>query len=157
RKPTGTGGYDFNGFGNPVADPTKTATTFVYDKLGRQRVTVVNPGHGDLTRGTRADYDKGGNLTPSADEPGNPTRYEYDLLNRRTKATDALDHSNEVVYDLDGNVLETVDAANKRTTNVYDALNQLVSKETPDGRVTGYTYTAAGQVRQETGAAHLPI
>ncbi len=72
------------------------------------------------------------------------TTYEYDALNRRTKATYA-DSSNTVyVYDKGNRLTSITDSIAGQIVRGYDGLDRLTSEQTPQ-RAVGYTYDAASR------------
>jgi YD repeat-containing protein len=71
-------------------------------------------------------YDEAGNLTQTTNKAATPgpnvTAYSYDLLNRRTRAVDALSTPATFAYDLAGNLTSLTDRAGRRRDLAYDDL-----------------------------------
>jgi RHS repeat-associated protein len=90
-----------------------------------------------------------GNLTVFRDRKLQATVYEYDALNRRTKATYA-DGSNTIyTYDAGNRLIEINDSTAGIITREYDALDRLKFETTPQGTVT-YTYDKASNRKTMT-------
>ncbi len=80
----------------------------------------------------RYEYDLEGNMIASTDRLGNTTRYEYDMLNRRTKTLSPTTDPektvavSEIVYDKAGNPWKQVDPYGNVTENVFGPFGEIV-------------------------------
>lgn len=122
-------------------------------------------------------YDDAGNVTSVTDPLGRVTSFEYDLLNRAIRITEAdpdsggslLSPVSYLAYDAVGRLLAERDAggdvtryaydARHRVTDIYaplgaraqfsyDAASQLIATTDAEGRETAYTYDDAGRVAE---------
>jgi YD repeat-containing protein len=57
----------------------------------------------------------------------NTTRYDYDVLNRQVKVTDAKNGITSTNYDAVGNLAKITDSVGNSTTYLYDAVNRLLT------------------------------
>lgn len=141
--------YEYDGEGHKTAetDPEGRRSEYDYDGLGR-RVETRAP-----LRTTRQAYDKNGNLLsetlvngslPDDKSKDQVRRYEYDALNRRSQAIDALNNVSVFDYDAVGNLVSTVNPRLHRTTYKYDKLNRRIEQVVPPNIVTTYGYDKVG-------------
>ncbi len=137
--------YDPNNNLTKVTDaklPTPGITNYTFDNMDRLG-TRTDP----LSKAESYIYDANGNLTVFRDRKLQATVFEYDALNRRTKATYA-DGSNTIyTYDAGNRPTQINDSTAGIITRTYDALDRLTLETTPQGTVT-YTYDKAS--RRET-------
>jgi len=137
-------GYDPNSNLTSVSDAKSPSgiTGYTFDNVDRMQ-TRTDP----LTKSESYTYDLNQNLILFRDRKLQATVYEYDALNRRTKATFA-DGSN-TVYEYDGGnrLWRITDSTAGQITRSYDNLDRLTSETTPQGTVS-YTYDKAS--RRET-------
>jgi large repetitive protein len=87
-----------------------------------------------------------GNLVSQTDANGHTTKFEYDVLNRRTATILPLGQRSTTVYDAVGNVASTTDANSHTISYQYDALNRLTVEQFANGEKVSYTYTLTGQL-----------
>jgi len=187
--------YDLNGRVQWTVDPLGRKTWYVYDSLGRQVKVVQNctwvsgtPAPEDPTyvgqhaTDTAKDvisqtvYDTQGRVWKTLDSRGNETRFEYDVLGRRSKttrnyvdgvyntATPDEDLIDTVTYDLAGRVVKAIDNAANETRFEYDAAGRrtkiiqnyqdgIYSAAQPDRDLISLTvYNKGGQVTTATDA-----
>lgn len=132
-----------------VSDALGQKTSLTYGADG-YLATVVNPlGRTDVT----LTYDVAGNLASTTDSQQRQVNYEYDGLNRRTKAIYPDGTSENWTYDK----LDVVTYTNRvgvSTHYTYNANRELVTITQPvDGstsRTSSYTYFPDGQVKTFT-------
>jgi len=155
--------YDTGGRRTSTTEPitaTTTATTvFGYDDEG-QLTSVTDPLHtpGTQDHTTLYAYDPSGNLVSVKDANNHETKYEYDLLGRKTKRTLPLNTnvSETFAYTMRPVVNAHTDFRGKTTTMTYDMRARLLAR-IPDpslGEPTeSYTYTATGARARMTDAS----
>jgi RHS repeat-associated protein len=134
-------GYDPNNNLTSVSDAKSPSgvTGYTFDNMDRLDIRT-DP----LSKAESYIYDPNGNLTVFRDRKLQATVYEYDPLNRRTKATYA-DGSNTVyTYDAGNRLTQINDSTAGIITRQYDALDRLTFEQTPQGNVT-YTYDKASR------------
>ncbi|MCK4341969.1 MAG: hypothetical protein KAY37_09630 [Phycisphaerae bacterium] len=161
--------YDGNNNLRYVYQPLGRTTQYQYDELNRRVKTIdalyqaTDYTYDDADRLTeRRDaannawsytHDDHGNvLTASEPSDSNPTgiivSYQYDVLHRRTSASNELSHISRTEYDVLGRVTRTIDATNQPTQFTYDGLGRLTAVEDALGGRTEYTYDATGNLLQ---------
>ena len=130
-------GYDVADRLTAVTDPNSGSTSYGYDDLGNL-VSQTSPDTGTST----FTYDGAGNLKSRTDAKGQLFSYSYDALNRLT-ALDAPGTDDDVSY-----VYDTCLNGQGRlcTVTVAPASNEPI--------VTGYTYTALGDVATHQGVTY---
>lgn len=166
-----------------VEDNTSPVISFEYDEMGRVLSRSVGAGfsrivdtfewdaHDRLTRSiihgveTNYVYDVGnrvlGQPVAILDKAGRGTQYEYDLLQRLIKKTDANGAVTRYSYDPRGNLITLIDPVGVTTSFEYDANGRLVQKieatavyanmrTQTQQSVTNYAYDAEGRVVSET-------
>ena len=114
-----------------------------YDVMGRvvKEIDVLD----ETTSHSRSYvYDEAGNLISSTDEDGNPTRFEYDALNRLVKTVDSLGYEIKRKYDNRGNLIEIQDPNQGITFYEYDKNNRQVKVIRPMLQETAFEYDASG-------------
>lgn len=146
-----------NSLADGRSDPTRT-TTFTYDAANR----MVSQNTGGETQYLA--YDKVGNTVSKTDGNGNVTLSEYDLQNRVTKVTNALNEEISYTYDAVGNLVTTTNAEGHTFTQVYDLNNRVIEVIEPavdiydvDSQITlahtpitKYTFDANGNTISQT-------
>ncbi len=115
-----------------VVDPLGRESEYEYDDLGRlTRQFFPNPATG-LASGTRPftefTYDLVGNRLFEEDALGHERQWQFDPLNRMTKAFNEETFATLYTYDLVGNVLSLTDAEDNTTAWAYDALDRKTSE-----------------------------
>lgn len=120
-----------------------------YDVLGRlreQRGAEV----GDITR---FDYDANGNQTAlHAPLRAQPSRSNYDALNRLTASIDPSGGTVRYRYDAQDNLREVTDPRGLRTTYGYNGFDELTALASPDTGAAQYLYDDAGNLIRRTDA-----
>ena len=162
---TTTLGYDSKGNLTSITDPLNHQTTLSYNAAGQpisitdalqhavqlsyalgDLATVSDPLNRTLTRFT----DAGGRLLSVTDPLSNSSHYEYDVLNRITKITDALQGQTQLSYDPDNNLLSLTDAKNNPTSYTYDNMDRVATRRDPLQKDEIYQYNDAGELSQVT-------
>jgi RHS repeat-associated protein len=145
-----------------VKDARGKVTKYEYDDLGRKTTTTA-PIDITTTAVTKIEYDKNSNVTAIIDANAilnindrHRTDYQYDALNRRIGATDALNKTTVYSYDKVGNLTLVKDANNHSTSYVYDNLNRQTKITNALQQSTDTTYDLAGNVKTVTApTGHL--
>jgi len=89
-------------------------------------------------------YDRAGRVKTKSDFEGNTTSFEYDLLGRLTKVTDALGNETGYTYDERGHKLTETDAKGNTTSWGYDHLGRMVRHTLPLGMSEYFSYNERG-------------
>jgi RHS repeat-associated protein len=89
---------------------------------------------------TTYEYDIMGRLVKVTDAANNQTTMTYDTLGRKTGMTDPDMGTWSYAYDANGNMTSQTDAKNQTITFTYDALNRVTQKNYPTGTPVVYTY-----------------
>ncbi len=152
--------------------PAQAATTtFVRDPANLLPTKITDP----MGQNTLFEYDALGNVTKTTAPPNNTTQTNpvtqarYDDWSQLTCAVDAVQYAAGVrcpaagnptpsgasgfVYDNDGNLTTSVDALGNTTTYVHGDGNHpgdVTSIQDAEGRVTGFSYDAYGNVAGTT-------
>lgn len=157
----------YDAFGRVISatDARSSATTFGYDRLGRQ-VTRTQTVQGRVEQWTTA-YDAYARVTSTIDASGRTTGYSYSTPNRTVTVTTPEGTSVETLhnrhgqtltvtnikgevvsytYDRDGNLVESRDALNQASTREYDKRGLLSATVDATGRRVELSYDAAGRV-----------
>lgn len=133
--------YDAHGNSLSTKSPSGEVTTYTYDAANRMK-TVSNDG--DVST---YEYDANGNRAKLTLASGAYTTYTYDARNIMVEMVNVTDESNSetysYVYDAAGLQISKTEPEGT-TTFEYNALNQIAKVLEPDGKVTEYTYDAAG-------------
>jgi RHS repeat-associated protein len=87
---------------------------------------------------------------------GNPTIYDYDVLNRLTRVNDPLNGLTQFGYDPNGNLLSVTDARNNSTIYTYENMDRLATRHDPLLRTESYQYDLAGNMTQFTDRKSQP-
>jgi RHS repeat-associated protein len=136
-----------------VKDARGKSTYYTYDDLGRKITTTAPIDGSNITAVTKTEYDKNSNVTAIIDANAivdtnrHRTDYQYDALNRRIGATDALNNTTIYGYDKVGNLTLVKDANTHATNYVYDALNRQTKITRELGQSTDTTYDLAGNIK----------
>jgi RHS repeat-associated protein len=85
-----------------------------------------------------------GNVRSTTDSIGNTTSFDYDVLNRQVKVTDAKGGITGTNYNAMGNVAKITDSVGNSTTYTYDAIDRLITDTNRLGFSRSYVYDAAG-------------
>jgi YD repeat-containing protein len=142
------------GAGTSAARPTR----YDYDKLGRLKATVIDPGSGKLNLTTSYTYDQNDNVALKTDANGNKTVYKYDANNRLEYTVDALGYVKRNFYDANGNTIKTREyknalaAATLTTLQGAPATTTVTIADNNDDRVTRYGYDKDNRLTYTTNA-----
>lgn len=139
---------------------------FAYDAMGRLYRVTNEKGHSSETRfDARGNtlqeinplsqtvtytYDANGNLLSETDAEGRAVTYQYDALDRKTRATDALDNYEAYTYNAQGLLASKRDARGQITQYEYDALGRMTKVIDADGEETLAGYDANGNLTSTT-------
>jgi RHS repeat-associated protein len=136
-----------------VKDARGKVTKYEYDDLGR-KTTTTSPINSTTTAVSKIEYDKNSNVTAIIDANAilnindrHRTDYQYDALNRRIGATDALNKTTVYGYDKVGNLILVKDANDRSTNYVYDNLNRQTKITNALQQSTDTTYDLAGNIK----------
>ncbi len=154
-------GYDSQGRLTTVTDPLNHQTTLAYNAAGQpvsvtdalsqtaqlaydlgDLVSVTDP----LGRTSSRFVDAAGRVLAVIDPSGQRTRFDFDVLNRMTKATDQVGGDTTLTYDPNGNLLTLTDAANHTTTWTYNTMDRVATRTDPLLRQESLTYDVAGNL-----------
>ena len=95
-------------------------------------------------------YDNVGNMIQYSTAGGTQVhKYDYDVLNRITKYTDALGNSESYTYDSSMDMIKRTDRNGKNITYTYDGLHRMLT-EKAEGAENSWTYGLTGGVLSET-------
>ncbi|MEO8609542.1 MAG: RHS repeat-associated core domain-containing protein [Chloroflexota bacterium] len=173
--------YDGNARVQWTQDPLGRKNWNVYDTQGRvvktiqnctyisgspapEDPTYVGSGNPDDDRISRMEYDSQGRVFKVTDPASVETRYEYDILGRRTKTIasyqdgvyDPLNPDKDLIqtmsYDQLGRVVSTADARGTQTASTYDRLGRHLTvtqaANNPLASVSYVCYDKMGRVRR---------
>lgn len=133
--------YKWDGLGNLTSrlDANGTLAEYSYypDNMPRQ---VKYP-----DSAVTFEYDRNNNRTAMRDALGE-SRWEYDALNRPTRAVDALDRRIKLGYDATGNRTALTYPNGYKVRWQYDAENRVSAMIDPAGRETTYQRDLAGSI-----------
>lgn len=97
-------------------------------------------------------YDNVGNMIQYSTAGGTQVhKYDYDVLNRITKYTDALGNSESYTYDSNMDMIKRTDRNGKNITYTYDGLHRMLT-EKAEGAENSWTYGLTGGVLSETNS-----
>ena len=99
-------------------------------------------------KSTSFDYTNEDALKKITTPLANQTQYGFDLLQRPTLITDALNNKFSTTYDTQNNIQSAKDALNHTTTYAYNGFGDLVSITSPDRGNWSFEYNSAGQRTQ---------
>lgn len=91
-------------------------------------------------------YDKNANVATTTDGEGRTITFEYDELNRKTKATDEEGNYQQWVYNTAGQEKTYRDSQGQSTHYEYDAIGNLTKLTDPNKGITRSTYDANSNV-----------
>ncbi|MEV0639186.1 RHS repeat-associated core domain-containing protein [Streptomyces sp. NPDC050619] len=140
--------YEYDPAGRLVAetDFDDRRVTYTRDAAGRV-VARTNP----LGQSVAYDYDALGRLA-SKNVDGAVTRYEYDSVGRRLRATSP---DSEMVWERDETGRPVAETVNGRTLSFrYDAAGRRTERTTPTGARAAYGYDAAGHTTSLITSGH---
>lgn len=162
--------YDAKGQAVWTQDPNGTWTHTEYDLRGLTASVTVDPRRGpDWVEGAVDDnpdglaltttytYDSLGQQLSVTSPEGTVTRYEYDILGRRTSETidpDGLNITTSYTYDERGNVVSVLDDNGNRTRFAYDASDRVVYSVDGAGGITHTDYDDEGRITRVTRYAN---
>ena len=136
-------------------DGNGKVTYYKYDP--RDRLTTIVRKEGDTAdvidpsdAVTRYTYDPNDNRVSMMEPNGNITTYEFDVLSRRTRETNAAGDVTRFTYDGVNNVITVTTPNGNVTTNTYDALDRVVQVDDSLGRVLNSTYDNVGNRLSQT-------
>ncbi len=118
-------------------------TVDVYDQRGFLTSETDAAGQANAHT-TQYFYDVDGNLIKTIDPNGNPTTYQYDVVNNQIAVTDALGHVTQSAFNAANEVTATIDANGNQTLYVYDAMGQLVKTTNAMSQSSVTIYNGAG-------------
>jgi YD repeat-containing protein len=154
--------YDARGKKLTVTEGAGTSaartTRYDYDKLGRLKATVIDPGGSKLNLTTSYTYDQNDNVALKTDANGNKTVYKYDANNRLEYTVDALGYVKRNFYDANGNIIKTREyknalaAATLATLQGAPATTTVTIADNNDDRVTRYGYDKDNRLTYTTNA-----
>lgn len=132
--------YDAWGNVKTSTDPV-SSVSYVYSSVGKPKQAASAGATFSMT------YDSQGRQTTLTDPDAGTETYEYDVLDRIVKQTDAKGKVTENDYDAFGKILSTtIDGI--ATTYDYDSYHRL-EKETREGTSVSYTYDDYNRVKTE--------
>ncbi|MCP4550398.1 MAG: hypothetical protein GY835_28400 [bacterium] len=156
-----------------TSDPTVAVTTYGYNPVTGQLLSVTEATGTPLERTTTYEYDVQGNRTAvtnalgkrstftydsvgrklTESHPlGRATAYEYDVMDRLLAVIDALGGVTLFGYDANGNKTDHWDANGKHTTFVFDTKNRLIAKIDALGNTVTYCYDGADRPKSISNA-----
>jgi len=165
--------YDANGNLLTSTDAVNTTTTFTYDPVFNQVITITDPKNNTTTinydangnpeeiidalgNRTVMSYNARGLLTTVTSAVGKPeentTTFTYDAKGNLLTTTDPLNNVTMLAYDAAGNVIKSIDAEQRVTEFTYDVMNRLDSVLDPEQNITQYNYDNQGNLIQVTDA-----
>jgi RHS repeat-associated protein len=125
-------------------DPNGTVRSVIYDTAGR--IQTVNF---STSRQDSYEYDPNNNLKVVTRRVGGvptTTGFNYDVLDRVTKVTDAFYFDVGYGYDALGRATSITYPGNKVLTQKFDAVNRLTNQVDWAGRTMNYAYDKAGRL-----------
>ena len=114
-----TAQFDPQGNATLTTDRTGVSNVGVFDVLGRQHSSSVDP---------------------IGSSPNLTTTYNYDTNGRLSSTVDPLGHTASLTYDLRGDVVTRTNPDNSATHSTYDAVGHLTSQTDELGRTTQFFY-----------------
>ncbi|MBU2221401.1 MAG: hypothetical protein KJ722_02160 [Candidatus Omnitrophica bacterium] len=143
--------YDDTGNIIGVMDPRANAAFFEYDKINQMTKAVSAA---PFNYETRYSYDRNGNLVKlerqqdTAGKNWQATVYDYDVLDRIIRVTDALAQATNFAYDANDNRNKVIDAETNKTEYVYEERNLLCKVTDALGNTTEYKYDDNGNLKE---------
>ncbi|WP_406384088.1 DUF6531 domain-containing protein [Streptomyces sp. NBC_00117] len=138
--------WDAEGNCTSHTGPTGAVTRFEYTHFD---LLAARTG-ADGARYTFA-YDTELRLTQVINPQGMAWRYHYDAVGGLVRETDFDGRSIDYAYDPTGQPVARITPLGARITSTYDVMGRVVEKDVA-GRVTRYTYDAAGRIASLTSA-----
>ena len=134
--------------------PTGAVTRFSYDKDNRLCEVSLCMAEGEEPVSViRYSHDPVGNLTGTQTNGETvTTAYEYDALNRVTKATNETGGITRYAYDEAGKLKTLTDPAGNTVSYTYNEAGELIRETDNEGRTLSYEYNALGQPVRITDA-----
>jgi len=139
-------------------DNTNAIVTYTaYDARNRKvadfGAPVVGPDGTTLVRPvTRYAYNVQDKVTAQTDALNNTTRYVYNALGTQIETIDPYGQTTQTLVDQFGNVTATVTQLGHRSLKFYDLQGRLVKEQDAMGNATTYTYDAFGRRLTSTDA-----
>ena len=119
------------------------STRYTYD--AQDRVSAITAPDGSTTQYA---YTPHGLLAEVIDPQGRRTRYEYDGLSQVKRRHNPEGHSLQYHYDGERNLVGLSNENGERYHLKYDLKERLIEEVGFDGRITRYSYNAAGHLSQ---------
>ena len=136
-------------------DAAGKVTYYKYDALDRPIKEVRKVG-GTADTITAADavtttaYDAVGNKVTVIEPNGHTTSYQFDVVNRVVRVTNAAGDVTQMAYDPVGNLVTKTIANGNVISYVYDSLNRLIDERDSVGRITTLGYDNVGNRTSQT-------
>ena len=145
--------YDAQGLLATMTSPNGDVTQFDRDSQGRPTKITFAAGT-PAAESQQFEYDPAGNTTAITDANGNRTQFQYDLHSRLTRVTEADPDGvgpltapvTSMTYDANGNLTQMTDALGRQTRFAYDALDRMIERIDPAGKVESMRYDADGNM-----------
>jgi|GEM_PF-2337795 len=115
-----------------------------YDANGNKVRQRTFDKHGILQREQSWVVDSKNRVLSMTDPNENTTTYEYDLLDRKVKETNARGHSSKMAYDAGGNLISSSDRLGNEVQHKYNERNERVVSIDPEGGVVTVKYDPNG-------------
>ncbi len=138
--------YNSRGQVTRITDTLRNETKLFYDEITGQLVKTVDPKGNETNLG----YDNSGNVNIITDPNGKVTRFEYDLMNRVSKAIAADLTETNFSYDHKGNLTSVTDSRSNTTSFEYDGLDRVVKRIDPLGRSESFSYDQKDNLLSKT-------
>jgi len=137
--------YDAAGHVTAVQAPLGRTTTYQYDALNRQTVTIDS-----LSHNTTTVYDAAGQVSSTTDVRGTTSSYLYDTLGRQTRprkpsAQESSAPRRKPMTPQAASRLRQM-AWENTTTTLYDQVGRVTETVDANGHATDYAHDAKGQV-----------
>ena len=157
--------YEYDKDGNVVKEivkvdnETNNIKEYVYDEFGQviKEILTVKAENlkgyelgntNNITLSTEYTYDKNGNITKITEPDKSYTKYEYDNLNRVTKAVKVKGNvsiESNKTYDWEGNILTSIDGNGNKTSYQYNERGFLIKVIDALKNTTMFFYDTAGR------------
>jgi RHS repeat-associated protein len=174
---TATYSFYFSGFRNQEVDPAGNATTYFYDRKGREYAIEDALGHkverefdgqdhvvratDPRTNDTSFLYDGNHNLAQTTNALGKTSHFTYDALHRLTDTADPLGHLSHNAYDSEHHLTQSTvypaSGSSVSTARTYYTNGQLQTSQ--DGRsvVATLTYDSLGNPATSKVGSHPAV
>lgn len=123
--------YDANGKLSKIADSQGNSVNYAYDSEGNRLKEEIKDPQAVLQKSLS---------------------FQYDALNRLTKAVNPDSSYSQVSYDALGNQTSMRDPLGNSTTYQYDALSRVIAAIQPGSVTTGFGYDSGGNLTRVTDA-----